>query len=1140
MAWETQNKGWLRAIFRADSQRLVFKYQTRNILYNNISWLFVSGKQSFIKLSHQVLQPQSNIHSRPQRMPFPITHNKIQVPRRRPELLSRMRLIHLLDELMDRKLLILAAPAGYGKTSLLIDYAYQSDFPVSWFSIDALDRDPLRFLSHLVAAIQKHFPGFGAASLSMLEAWDDGKLNLEQCARVIGNDIFENIQEKSLLILDDFHLLNSSVDIQVLLQGLLQASGDQLHFLLSTRTLLDIPDLPLLIARSQVGGISQEDLAFEPGEIQSLLLQNYGITLSDEMAESITQEAEGWITGVLLSAETMRRGMLDRLRTARVSGVNLYDYLAQQVLEQHPPDVQDFLLRSALIEEFDSDFCAQVLGPGPDYESLIETVQRSNLFVLPANEDGTWIRYHHLFQDFLQSTIKKQRPQEWEGILYRLGKAYANQEDWEKAYQVIECLGDTSQLADLIATAGPHMLKAGRPELLRQWLEALPKPNLTDLPALRTLYASAIFVLGETDEGLEKITQAIESLRLLEDPVGLATALIRRSEMYRQRGEYQSSILDAREALSILEEQPGLHLLIAEAMSSLGTSLLHVGEIPQSIDVLRRASAEATAAEDTSLIALIDVELGLAYVSTGQYQLAIACYQRSIQHWQHTHQTVRQSALLNNLAVLYHLLGDYQPAIDTLEQAYEVASTTSYGQTRAIILSGIGFMYAELDAFDAARQAYHQAQKVAKEVKARYPLAYATVVEADLDRRLGNYEAAIKLLEIARPISTESQSIFEYAWWEQGMGKLALSQGDPERAVQLLKDCLEKLIAGGQTVEATKIGVYLALALLAAGDQDGAIQQMHGIFNTLAGVNSQYLLVPALLEAQDLLEVAVHDPLTAEAAALWLERTQSFVKRIPSLRRHVRKHARVIPFDPPYLTITSLGQASVAREGKAVKAPEWQNQRKVREVFYYLVSRPEGQTREGIGLVFWPDSSPEQLKLNLRNTFYRLRRSLGNQIILFDQNRYWFNRDIDYEYDAESFEEAVQEARAAQDRKASKAAYEKAVAMYRTPYLPDANGTWAITERERLRGLYVHASLTLARLRIEDGENHQALEGLDRLLTDERWIEEAHRQAMRAYAAMGNKCAVARQYQECKRFLMEDLGASPSSRTEELYKALNR
>src|SRR5512134_3234083 len=233
--------------------------------------------------------------------PIPISKTKIIVPYRRHELLSRPRLLESMQSLLDNKLLLLSAPAGYGKTSLLIDLAQNINMPVCWFSVDLMDRDPQRFLAYLIASLAEQFSRIGEASRPQLNRLKSIEQDAESLLVTLTNEIYEQIEEDFLLIVDDFHLLDDFPVISALVNRFLALVVENCHVLLSSRTLPNLDDVTLMVAREQVAGLNHVELAFVPREVQALYAQNYHQHLSDEAAHEFVEETGGWITGMVLS-----------------------------------------------------------------------------------------------------------------------------------------------------------------------------------------------------------------------------------------------------------------------------------------------------------------------------------------------------------------------------------------------------------------------------------------------------------------------------------------------------------------------------------------------------------------------------------------------------------------------------------------------------------------------------------------------------------------------------------------------------------------------------------------------------------------------------------------------------------------------
>jgi len=1071
-------------------------------------------------------------------MNIPITQTKVVVPRRRNELLTRQRLIDLLYELLDYRLIVLTAPAGYGKTSLLIDFAKHTDLPVCWFSIDGFDQNPQRFIAHFIAAISQRFPSFGDQSRAAVASSNQANIDLGWLVTAITNDAYENIREHFLLVLDDYHLVNDNKDIDYFINRFVQVVDENCHLIISSRSLLYLQDMPLIVARSQVAGLGFEELAFKAEEIKALLFQNNRITLSDSTAEEMIKETEGWITGLLLSTQTATPGMMDRLRVARVSGVGLYDYLAQQVLDRQLPEVRDFLLKTSFLEEFNVEQCEAVFGPGEDYSRLLVTVLQNNLFVLPVDDEGGWIRYHHLFRDFLQSRLEQENPELRVSILKRLGEVYKERAEWEKAYATYKRLGDLALILDLIEFAGSSLLASGRLMLLVDWIDTLPADVLAGRPKLLSLKGVVAVIQGKMEYGLSMLNRAEERFNLPEDETSYALTLVRRAMTYRFLGKYQDSLQDAGKALEMSAHIPNSISLQAEALRAIGMSLYQMGDVTEATEKLNLSLVLFREANDRQNEAMVLMELGLAYMSTGRYQQSLHYYEEGLEYWREMHNRIREATLQNNLGVLHHLMGNYERAASHFEEGLSHAKQSGYARMESYILCGLGDLYSDLGATNAALDAYQRAKIIAQQIDYRFLLLYINLAEAAQSRRKNNFEQAHEFSKTAERLVKESNSRYESALWHIEVGHLSNAEGKHVEAIQQYKLATECFVEGGHRVEASRAYLYLAAAYYKSGDKQLAYLHLANAFQIASELESQHILVVAGRDLEPLLESSKEDIILKANSSILIKQVNTFEENIPAFRRRLRPHTSSVPFAPPKLSIYALGRSQVELDGTPVAVAEWQNQRRVREFFFYLLSHPVGLTKEEIGLEFWKDSSSAQLKLQFKNTIYRLRHALGQDVISFNEDRYWFNRNLDYEYDVESFLRYLSQAKEAATTSETISFYKAAIDQYKGIFLPDIDGTWVTLEREKLWKLNVEAALNVARIYLERGEYNQTIDYCQWILEKDDCLEEAHRLAMLAYAGKGNRAEVKRQYERCQKALLEEVNTQPSPQTSDLYESL--
>ncbi len=1073
---------------------------------------------------------------------FPVTRTKILVPRRRTEIITRQRLLDTLNEVLDNKLMIIAAPAGYGKTSLLVDYFTRNEIPVCWYALDALDSDAERFIAHFIASINLRFPKFGRSSSSALNNASHDALNIDSLVTTIINDAYENIREHFAIVLDDYHLVRESKLVDQFISRFIQDADENCHIVIASRTLLTLPDLPLMVARSQVSGMSFEELAFRPNEIQDILSQNFGRAITLEDAEQMAYQTEGWITGLLLTTQATGKEVDSRLRVARVSGVGLYDYLAQQVFAQQPPEMQAFLMRSALLDEFDAESCQDVIGASlgltaENWDAYIDELLRGNLFVLQVGEERIWLRYHHLFRDFLRERMIRQRPDEAARIQDRLAGMYAARGDWDQAYTLFQRLGNNLALAAMTENAGPTMILRGRLDTLQTWLNALPVEMRAARPGLVSLLGALAVMRGDPRQALTLFDQAIAALDPHASRDQLAWALVRRASTCRLLGDYQRAQQDIETALALTAGHPDLTGVEAEALRSKGSLFYNQGKLVEALTWLNRAQDTYQVLHDQENVAKVLLEIGMMNEALGNYNAARNAYRQAREVWKATGNTIWQANLLNNLGVLLHLLGEYENAAATLEEAVQNAREGGHPRMEAFALTSIGDLYRDLQATHEATDAYRWARLIARQISDRFLLLYLDLSESALARTQGQFYQAVDLLASAQSIAAESQSPYEDFLTRLESGCMKLARKEAAAAVRELEEAAVYFSSEGHRVEAIRACLYLMCAHYLAGTHQRALEYGARLFSLAPDPENQHPLVAASLELAWVLESMAARPEYCSLVSSLLEQIHAFNQQAPEVRRVLRRRSQAVPLPQARMVIRTLGRMQVRVNDRAVTSAEWQTQ-SCRDLFFLILAHPEGLTKEDIGAIFWPDASSAELKLRFKNNVYRVRHAVGKETITLQDDYYSFNRRLDYEYDAEAFQQEI-DAAEQEDNEAYKLEhYRTALKYYKGPYLPDIDETWVLVERERLQRLYMDTLLKVAGLYQHARQLDQALSYCQRALQEDPCHEAAHRLAMRIHADTGSRAAIARQYEECRRALQIEVEAEPSLLTRELYETL--
>ena len=415
---------------------------------------------------------------------------KLNIPVAQPGFVPRPRLVERLDE--GRGLALVCAPAGYGKTVLLADWARRGRVPVAWLSLDAGDNDPARFWRHAVAALDRACPGIAARVSPLLGP--PAPRSFEAAVTALINELAaQGDGDGQLLVLDDYHVIDSA-SVHASLGLLLERRPPGLHMVLASRA--DPPlALARLRARGQLAEIRAGDLRFTAGEAAALLgrlAAGPGSQLPLEAVAALADRTEGWAAGLQLAGLSLR-GQRDVAGfVAAFAGSHRYvlDFLAEEVLERQDEQVRGFLLETSVLERLSGQLCDAVTGRAGS-QAVLQHIERAGLFLVPLDEVRGWWRYHHLFADLLRSRLLEQQPGRVPGLHRNAASWYQQRGLADDAIRHAVAAGDTTWAARLIEQHFDAVFSLrGEAETVQRWLAALPADLVRSRP--RLLLAQAV------------------------------------------------------------------------------------------------------------------------------------------------------------------------------------------------------------------------------------------------------------------------------------------------------------------------------------------------------------------------------------------------------------------------------------------------------------------------------------------------------------------------------------------------------------------------------------------------------------------------------------------------------------------------
>ena len=765
---------------------------------------------------------------------------KLHMPVPRPGLVLRSRLASQLDHARARGVILACAPAGYGKTVLVADWARRTGDPVAWLSLDAGDNDPARLWRHVVAALDRAVPGIADRVAPLLGPLAPG--SFEGLVTALINELAaEPAADHALLILDDYHAITAP-PVHELLGFLVEHRPAGLCVVLVSRS---DPPLPLarLRGRGQLTEVRAADLRFTDAEAASLLQHvaaGSGPVLSAEAVAALAERTEGWAAGLQLAALSLRgRGDVAGF-VAAFTGSHRYvlDYLAEEVLEQQDEHIRAFLLETSVLDRLSGPLCDAVTGRAGS-QALLDRVERAGLFLIPLDEVRGWWRYHHLFADLLRARLRQEQPDRAAQLHHRAATWCAAHGLADDAVQHATAAGEMRWAARLIEQHFDETYYGGgEVATIRRWLSGLPADLVGRRP--RLLLARAL---------MAGMSGPPEAVRLLLDAAERAQADAADEPFEPTAGVANSMLANvaARIALfraSLAEfsgDTAGMGVFISRALAAVGE-------------------------RERLLSSVTQLHLGVAEWLNGRLPQAERALQATSNAWREPGQASVTAWSCYLLGQVQYAQGRLDAAVQTHQQALDSAAAAGCPPPAAgpaqVGLAQVAYQRNELD---AARQAVTEGITLCRRFVYTVPLAAGLATLAWLQQASGDPSAAAEAMAEAErsapgsagllnPVSVQRVRLLlaqgdvaaAAQWAEQSglnetdepdyprepgyltLARVLLAQDRPGPALALLDRLHATAAAQGRTGSLIETGALRALALAASGQETAAVTALAG------------------------------------------------------------------------------------------------------------------------------------------------------------------------------------------------------------------------------------------------------------------------------------------------------------------------
>ncbi|MBE2181901.1 MAG: tetratricopeptide repeat protein [Anaerolineae bacterium] len=1021
--------------------------------------------------------------------------------------IHRDRLMGKLALANEHKLILICAPPGYGKTTLAAQFAELHGFNAVWHTIEERERDFPSFFLQLTAVLQKRFPAFEIPS---------SKISLEpgESAAAVAAYLRTVLHEDLYLILDDVQHLTGSGRCEAWLQNFVNMLPSKCHLVVVSRTL---PPLPLaqMVARREVLAVGQEELSFTSDEINELA----AATLSTApVKHDLMQRLEGWPAGVVLALQPLPADVERLYFGADDAPEVMFGMLATMMLDAQPPGLRNFLLASSTLTRIVPELISHVLGIANAAELIADTVDK-NLFI--SRTSGGLI-FHNLFRSYLQDELQKRKPDHFTALHRHAAEWYARNEQIEEAFSHYIAAGDGLAAVQVVESSIPALYAQGRIETLLVWCDTLTRIGIYNQTLL--YYSAAIHVEQfEYEVALQELDRAEAIYAEQGDPIHLAEVQLWRGRIHLQRGHYLAAIAQADQVLQNHFDSDNLN---GRALRITGFSYFRLGKIELAVRYLENALPLSRSYGDKLSLSNLLQDLQVVYLRLGRMGEAAACLQEVVAILRGLGSGSLLALGLNDLGYHYHQHGDYTQSFATFQDGFQVIAPLNNRRIESYLLWSLGDLQRDLGNLHEGLRHYHQALEYTgtREPSLRVGILNGSAV---LRRWQRNYDDAAALAEEAHTLAEAHGLVLEQlvsraAYWA--------ARGYQENTAQALDELLaivQELHGKHSNAEAAQILAISADLALQLNDKGAAA----------AHLNYAVQLLDQGGSCQPFIAEIIHNPELDKFALANANRLPTFMSRLAHLRSSQFGHPVVIRLEDRLssefiynLRVHTLGREKIERDGVPVLPADWRAAA-ARELFFYLLF--EGpKRRETISLDFWPDSSAARVRSNFHTTLYRVRQALGENVIVFNNDTYEINPDIDIWCDAHEFEALVERAQGLSPRDArTEDLYRRAVDLYQGDFLPQLNGEWLDGYREHLSEVYLESLVGLGRCAHARRDLQQSLRLFKQALKLDPYHEEVHRSIMSCYAERGERQKVYLHLKQIQQLFRDDLSVELTRET---------
>jgi ATP/maltotriose-dependent transcriptional regulator MalT/two-component SAPR family response regulator len=1054
-----------------------------------------------------------------------ILQTKIQIPQLRGKILARRRILNPLLANRDKKLITVCADAGYGKSTLLAQFCAELGEAIVYYTLDQSDNDLATFVNYILEGMQRSFPGFGDRTRQA--ARQTPYVNI-----VLGtliNEFVQKIPDDFYLILDDHHHLEQNPEISRAVEYLVKHAPANLHLIIASRTTSSL-SLTHYLAKQELYQVDRNALRFTLKEIQELLKEVYNLKVPDTDIARIERHTEGWITGIQLILQKIRDAGGEKanetLNGYLSSGEELFNYFAEEVFEHQPREIQDFLIKTSILELLNPEIVNYLLKirKAGDFFRYLET---GHIFITRV---GDGFRYHPIFKEFLTKKLTGYYPQKVVRVLNNnLGDYFRDKRDFSSAVNHYLVAENYAQAAKVIEKNYHYWRAVGNFSAFINLVRRFPE-SLTDrFPHLLLLAGKYYLYLGKNSEVL-KITRKL---------------VVRFGKERNYDGIAQVHYLNGY-----------VHLLQMNQR--------------QAVSYMKRAGKWAQKIKPKTRLEIL-IALGIIYRIYDRYRESETNLAAALKLAKRMRDPDEEIEVLKNYAYLYWAMSDYRRADRTFNELFQKYREDKIPVDFGKLYTDAAFIALNNHNLEKSLYYLSGAEKIAEQYNDQRTLMYSFFYRADLYKYQGENRKAIASYERTMEMNREFNDRFLDFYSRLYLSNIHIRLGELSTARSLLDKVDTRLLpkdspqinidyflvrsaletAGENFGEAR---AFLNRARARAARIDNPFQRMaveyawaryyqksgrglearECVDRVIAAAQKNHYEVFLIDEGRwdlSLIELGLRPGPDHNYLLNILEEINTDAARVLLARQQIKKGV----YD---IAATFFGPLEIRNSRNKTITPHWRTKKGKALFAFLIINRSYGCTKDQLIDAFWPGKDLHEAAHSLQVEISSLRAllsELGNteiknkEIITFKNQKYTLDQRFLVRTDVQEFDDLVREGEVACDRHPHDAEriYARALGLYRGDFGLDITDEWCENIRRSYRQTVIRILKKMGKYHLASGRYRPALEYYRRALALDDYDEEIHIAIMRCAAALGDQRTVKSQYAMLVRKLAEAGIANP-------------